>query len=547
MAVTPDTTIRLLKVPIEIDNMNQLTFANATAQYNYFHGLSGYLEEEDLQYQRKDNYIMFPAHIDSILQYNYCMYQNSNYSNKWFYAFITKMEYENDGTTRIYIKTDAFQTWQFDIIYKKSFIEREHVNDDTIGVNLIPENLQLGEYVSNKKGQWLHDLSYSPFYTGIDLCIVVGATTDDTGSIPGNTYGVQTDGIYAGLRYYVFTNDSNANTGIPALNTFIKNYTTSTQTSPDAIKCLFMMPKILCKGYDRNDHLYSGSNFAVYKYINDSTFTTDNKDIDLTLTTLDSYTPINNKLKTFPYSYLLVSNNSGTDVIYRYENFYTENNGEKTIISNPQFKIASTMTPSGAVRMIPKNYKGVEENDIEGINLGKYPICSWATDVYTNWLTQNGVNIGLSVAGSIVSGVAGAVTGNAIGVASGILGIANTLGEIYKESMTPPQAEGNLNSGDVVTATGNNDFHFQVMTIKKEMAKIIDDYFSCYGYKVNATKTPNITGRTNWNYVKTINANIEGDIPQEDLQKIKDILNNGVTFWHNPLTFLDYSQSNAII
>ena len=377
MAVTPDTTIKLLKVPIEIDNLNQLTFATKTAQFNYFNSLPN-IEEEDLYYQRKDNFISWPAHIDSILEYNYCMYQNSNYSNKWFYAFITRMEYENDGMTRVYIETDTFQTWQFDIEYKASFVEREHTNDDTIGSNLIPENLQLGEYVTNKKGQWLHDLSYSPYYTGIDLCIVVGATTDDSGSIPGNTYGVQTDGIYAGLRYYVFTNDSDTTTGIPALNTFIKNYTTSTQTSPDAIKCLFMMPKILCTGYNRADHLYSGSSYAVYKYINDSTFTPNNKDIDLTLTTLDNYTPVNNKLKSFPYSYLLVSNNSGTDVIYRYENFYTENNGEKTIVNNPQFKIGSTMTPSGAVRMVPKNYKGEEENEIEGLNMGKFPILRMA-------------------------------------------------------------------------------------------------------------------------------------------------------------------------
>ena len=65
-----------------------------------------------------------------------------------------------------------------------------------------------------------------------------------------------------------------------------------------------------------------------------------------------------------------------------------------------------------------------------------------------------------------------------------------------------------------------------------------------YGYKVNSLKVPNITGRTNWNYVKTINANILGDIPQEDIQELKTMFDSGVTFWHNPSTFLDYSQSN---
>lgn len=75
------------------------------------------------------------------------MYQNNNYSNKWFYAFITNMQYENNGTTLISITTDVWQTWQFDITWKQSFIEREmiDVQDDIPGANLIPEGLELGE------------------------------------------------------------------------------------------------------------------------------------------------------------------------------------------------------------------------------------------------------------------------------------------------------------------------------------------------------------------------------------------------------------------
>jgi hypothetical protein len=68
-----------------------------------------------------------------------------------------------------------------------------------------------------------------------------------------------------------------------------------------------------------------------------------------------------------------------------------------------------------------------------------------------------------------------------------------------------------------------------------------------YGYQVNTLKVPNITGRRNWNYIKTIDINITGNIIQEDMQKIKNIFNNGVTLWHNPSTYLDYSQNNDII
>ena len=125
MALTPDTEIRLLKLPLTIDNKNQLTFNNLEAQTNYFLGITECIELEKCSYQRKDNFIRFPAHIDSIIQYDYVMYKNDNYGDKWFYAFVIGMEYENDGLTNVAIQTDVFQTWQFDILWKQSFIERE--------------------------------------------------------------------------------------------------------------------------------------------------------------------------------------------------------------------------------------------------------------------------------------------------------------------------------------------------------------------------------------------------------------------------------------
>ena len=106
MAITPNTTLYLLKSPIELDNLNQLTFATKEAQTNYFSSLPK-LVGERFTYQRKDGIIRYPAHIDTLYEYNYVMYQNSNYTNKWFYAFIDRMEYSSDNMTNIYIYTDC--------------------------------------------------------------------------------------------------------------------------------------------------------------------------------------------------------------------------------------------------------------------------------------------------------------------------------------------------------------------------------------------------------------------------------------------------------
>ena len=189
------------------------------------------------------------------------------------------------------------------------------------------------------------------------------------------------------------------------------------------------------------------------------------------------------------------------------------------------------------------------------MNLGKYPICSYTTDMYTNWLTQNSVNLGVSLASAgvtIVGGIGMAATGagaiaGAGAITSGSLAIASTLSQIHQYKTIPPQSEGNINAGDVIFAGGKCTFSFYRMSIKAEYAKIIDDYFSMFGYKVNSLKKPNITGRRNWNYVKTIDANFDGAFPQRDMEKIKNMFNSGITLWHNPSTIYDYSQDNSII
>ena len=78
-------------------------------------------------------------------------------------------------------------------------------------------------------------------------------------------------------------------------------------------------------------------------------------------------------------------------------------------------------------------------------------------------------------------------------------------------------------------------------------AQIIDDYFDLVGYKTCRVKVPNTAHRAEWWYTKTINVNIVGNVPNDDMNKIKDAYNNGLTFWRNPANFLNYSLSNGIV
>lgn len=56
------------------------------------------------------------------------MYQNTSFSNKWFYAFVVNMRFSSGSMTEITIVTDVWQTWQFELHFMPSFIEREMIN-----------------------------------------------------------------------------------------------------------------------------------------------------------------------------------------------------------------------------------------------------------------------------------------------------------------------------------------------------------------------------------------------------------------------------------
>ena len=536
-AITPNSEIRLLKCPIESDNLNQITFASATTQYNYFNGLN-HLVLDGATYQRHDGIIRYPEHIDNILEYNYVMYQNENYSNKWFYAFITRMEYVNDHMTNIYIKQDVFQTWQFDLVYKKCFVEREHVNDDTIGKHTIPEGLETGDYIvqaGTESASAVADLFYLE-----NKYIIVGVSEIPGVAYPSSyQYGRVYNGVYSGLLYIAFKDGHQ-------LDLFIQGIQGA--TTEDVIYSVFMVPKDICTIAVSDWVTVSvggvSCELAYYPYTTGSTslgtFT-----IKKESTLAESYSPKNNKLFCYPYRYFVLSNNAGNNAIYKYELFTT---------TGCTFSLKGVVTPGCSIKAIPQNYR--EGSLIKSLDAGKLPTCTWTNDSYTNWLTQNAVNLPLDTAlnvAKIVGGTAVAVgTGGMGGLAgggvalSGFTGIAETMKSVYEHSLVPETAKGGANQGDLMFAE-KETFSYYKMSIRSEYASLIDNYFSMYGYKVNEVKLPNITGRSNWNYVKTINAIIEGNVPQEYLEEIKSLFNRGITLWHTTQYYLDYSRTNNIV
>lgn len=547
--ITPSSDLYLLHAPLEADMNHQLNFSDAQAQFNYFSGLSNDYFADNFTYIRKDGRLTVEACMDDIITCNYLIYRNTAFGDKWFYAFITRMEFASPNSTHIYFKTDVWQTWQFDINIRKCFVEREHVNNDTIGLHTLPENLECGEYLCNSS---LHVSIATPGDSSY-ICMQISSNrVNESGTIliPSATYPIYS-GIPQGCYIIAFPYSAN---GMSSLRTLLGLFDANGRG--DAVLAIFLVPKLCTSWTESSLQGSEGSSITLPSsiYIPEpagSSKVDDLSTINLS-TSLNGYTPKNNKLFTYPYNYLYLTNNNGGDVIYHYEDFF--NNA-------PEFTIRATLEQGGGIYVVPKNSKKGhnETNHIswnEGLSCGKLPQLSWTSDYYLNWQATNATNLEIQTGIEAVQWGAGTITsmvghGENPGVGTGLMSfasdIANTMQQVKQAKMIPDQAKGNLNSGDITYASGQTGYWFRNMCIRSEFAKIIDEYFSMFGYKVNETKVPNLTGRTNWNYVKLHDANILGNIPQADMQGIKSMFEKGVTIWHNPNTFMDYTQSNNIV
>lgn len=564
--ITPSTDLYLLKVPLEIDEMNQLDFANSTAQYNYFNSLPK-LAVDDFTYQRKDYTVRFPALYDDIITYNYVMYRNDAYSNKWFYAFITNMEYVNDSMTMISIKNDPWQCWQFDLTYKPCLIDREHANTDVPGDNILPEGLELGEMVCN--GNTVNFGDASSYCTIIEV-----SQLENEGDSQSLSYEWE-----SGTAYNI----------TPILNDLPRGTTplvvgTSSATASlnevrdvydvaglsDSIINVYILPQSLISTTHNititgTSTLTSKSVFHVgVPEFKNGTFNLGSFNFS-SPQTINGYIPKNAKLYTFPFCYFNISNNSGTSLPYHYEDFN----------STISFSVEGTFGPSGSTKAIPKNYKFIGNGNALDYSITgpKYPVCSWKSDSYTNWLTQNAVNMDTQWRTTLIGGALNVASGGYTGYVSGrnsgvnpsgmagagaLVGGISMAGDIISlareqhlaktsANMVADQVHGNLNAGDIIWSKYKSPFTYMPMSIKAQYARCIDEYFSQFGYKCNRVKLPNVKGRRNWNYVKTVGCYIQADIPQEDLQEIKDMFDRGLTIWHNPIFFGNYGADNDII
>lgn len=522
MAINPNTTIYLCAgIPWGNDYAHVRLFQNMEERLSFL-STKIIATLDGATYQRDDKFVSFPANYETIANCNYMYYRNNN---RWYFNFITDIRFQNENKSDVYFEQDVFQTWFADDTLKISFVEREHTNDDTFGSNLVPENLETGEYVYNQNITSGYGTVYD-FTPGIIIAVSERLDGVATSSLLDNTF--------TGLSYY-YAKRERVDKAISMVDEYAKS------GKGDAIVSMFMYPLELLNIFPASPSYGWVSGMGSERIYG-------NKLLNV-FAPLDGYTPKNNKLYTYPYRALELYGSGASGKEYRYEFFDFEAHG-----LNGPFVLFSSLGGSAPIVCTPLNYKGLDISLDESLTMPAFPVCSWINDTFKNWYAQNQMGMNLNALTTIVGGSVGAgvgvFTGDFSGAVESVVGaatkIANTLVTIEEHKIIPDSARGNTASSNSFFANGQWYFYMFPKCVRYEYAKRIDDYFTMYGYKTLQTKVPNLYGRRSWNFVKCTEANLIDSIPVVAHNRIKQAFETGVTFWHTN-DIKNYALDNSII
>ena len=277
-------------------------------------------------------------------------------NRKTYYCFITNRAYVSDNITIMYIDVDIVQTWYFNSDGTPCWAKNAMIAKSTATIN--PPRGTANDFPSVQP-------ICSDFITPGNLYGVVIYSSINLTSLdsPGYVSAV-IDGQYTAAPPYVMKSDVTAITNIiKTLND--KGYT-------DAISGIYIFPGLYCNFTTlTNSPQLPQANFYL------SSTVTINRP-----SKCDGYTPVNNVLLGYDYSYITINNGTGEVVKYRYEDFD----------GSPQFAFRLCLAGgSPSIVCYPTNYitADAEEHKQLAQKITVPVSCSYLNDSYKIWLAQS--------------------------------------------------------------------------------------------------------------------------------------------------------------
>lgn len=525
---------------------------------------------------------------------NYLRFNNPRTDNgitigKWYYAFITGCEYINENVSEISYEIDIMQTYFFDVIIEPSFVVRQHVLSDNLYEHIIEEELNIGsDYVVASEG--------NSFPLEPESVLVFSTRAGDGGDLPLGSIinGVATSLAVASftgnslndamLLYKDWLSNSSFTGPTTLAESIIATYlvpsilcTGATNLiPPDADKSIQYV-------IGTPDNVGGGiipTPFPIYSHS----------------LSFDGYSPHNYKLFTYPYNFLVLSNHMGDIIDYKYELFGHRPNEPVEfmvagiVLPNPAFMCYPIMYRGVAEDLdsgmtisdfptVPVTINGYEQ--YMNRNSAKMTASALSAAI--------GLGTGLASAGmtpimgsALMRNWGGEITGDAavkpwasalsynreLGSAPnssafvrGVLGqrsewhagqrllgtlsnsfsnIASIIGTNADAQKLPNGAKGSPTGNGLLIGLGRYEFQQYHMQIRRQQAEKIDTFFDMFGYSMNRVMNVNRNGRPVYNYVKTQDCSIIPVIgstgvsgaDSATLKALRDIYDNGITFWN---------------
>ena len=533
MNIEPNSIIRVLQdVPIDNTYEHTLWFGPRReyqfmkAQTEYFMSKTKYTFAPDT-YQRVGRGMIRVGMIaDNMYNCNYLMFKNSNFrtesthysGDKWFYAFITKVEYINNAVAEITYEIDVMQTWMFDYLIGQCFVERMHQPVDTFGANLVPEEIQPSMYRPYRSV-----ILPSSSENNNKKCLLVISSNDNLEGITGLEQGNSIGGVPIAVWYKMY--DASSSAGLADLDEDYNIIKTAGQEQ--AIVGYYTIPAV----FDEAD-------------IENHTLHTEDEVITGLGGEFDGYTPRNMKMYTYPYNFIRIKSPNGEYKDYHFEHFADS--------SAPRFRIIATGLPKASMSVFPINYNNqILTPYTDKLTIENYPEGVFGGDSYQLYMHQGRfldnqaiTASGLSTLGTMAMGD---YVGSFIGLRSTISGVMNRIAHTSMAEADADRVYGSMESNAGVYQYTQYGYAFvaEVERPHYAVAKMIDDFFTRYGYAQNQIMTVNVHSRKEFSYVKTGDCTITGSVPADDARKICDIYNAGITFWRNPANVGRYVLDNS--
>ena len=190
--VTPTNQLKLLRgVRLSVDDRYTIYWTSKAAQQSYFSSKAVHSENNLTYLYVGENTLEIDGCSEDYTDVNYMMFQNSQFGDRWYYAYITSIEFDSPESAVVKFELDYWQTYFFDLQNNACMVLREHVSNDAIGAHIKAEPVDTGfPVISNLV---YDDIMEQP---ALILASSFDPTSEGYDDVEGGVYG----GIYSGVK-----------------------------------------------------------------------------------------------------------------------------------------------------------------------------------------------------------------------------------------------------------------------------------------------------------------------------------------------------------